>query len=166
VPAPSEAAAKAAFAELLANQVDPMSRHAFVPGHVTAGAVVVADGHLLLIHHRRLGIWIEPGGHVDPDDATVEDAATRELVEETGINAALVAGGIFDLDVHHIPAAKGEPNHRHFNVCYLFEASLDEPQAADEVLAARWVRFEDVSGLTGDPAVLRVVARLQDLYRL
>lgn len=149
--------------ELLGASMDPLSRHQFAPGHFTVGAFVLAERHVLVIHHRRLDIWLEPGGHVDPEDGTLEIAAARELVEETGVTAQLVDQGIFDLDVHAIPAAKGEPPHCHFNVGYLFTADLVEPVAAPEVRAARWVRLLDMGKLTTDEAMLRAVAKMRAL---
>ena len=151
--------------QLLADPADPLSRNSFEPGHLTAGAFAVADGNVLMVHHRRLGIWIEPGGHIDPGDETLAMAAARELLEETGVAANLVDDGIFDIDVHEIPAAPGEPAHRHFNVSYLFEAEMTEVVAADEVLDAAWVPFDLVGELTADSAVLRAVAKLGERYR-
>lgn len=73
--------------QLLAGPADPLSRNSFEPGHLTAGAFAVADENVLMVHHRRLGIWIEPGGHIDPGDETLAMAAARELLEETGYHA-------------------------------------------------------------------------------
>ena len=139
---------------------DPFSRDSFEPGHFTVGAFAVNDGAVMMVHHRRLGIWLEPGGHVDPTDTTLESAAARELEEETGIVVGEVIGGIFDIDIHPIPAAKGEPPHSHFNVSYLFEATSIDVVVADEVLDARWVPLPAVSELTTDEAVLRAVGKL------
>ncbi|WP_047573085.1 NUDIX domain-containing protein, partial [Pseudomonas syringae] len=66
----------------------------------------------LLIHHAALGIWVQPGGHVDPGESPVL-AALRELLEETGVIGELLLQRIFDIDIHAIPAnpRKGEPDH-------------------------------------------------------
>ena len=72
----------------LARSSDPTDRDRFVPGHFTAsGFVVSPDGSsLLLIHHRRLDRWLQPGGHIDPEDASPIAAAAREVTEETGVS--------------------------------------------------------------------------------
>ena len=149
--------------ELLGASADPLSRNQFDPGHFTVGAFVLAEDQLLVIHHRRLDIWLEPGGHVDPEDGTLEVAAARELVEETGVTAQLMDLGIFDVDVHAIPAAKWEPPHSHFNVGYLFTAELVEPVAAPEVRAASWVPLSGIADLTTDEAMLRAAAKMRAL---
>lgn len=147
--------------ELIKGPGDPFSRALFAPGHFTVGAFVVHDDAVMMVHHRRLGIWIEPGGHIDATDTTLEDAAARELAEETGIAVGPADGCIFDVDVHPIPAAKGEPSHQHFNVSFRFEAASTEVTVAAEVLDARWVPLGQVATLTTDAAVLRAIGKLQ-----
>jgi 8-oxo-dGTP pyrophosphatase MutT (NUDIX family) len=109
--------------DLLTGSPLPFSRSSFAPGHFTAGCFIVdADGRLLLHHHRRLGIWVHMGGHVEGDE-TSEAAALREAAEESGLADLELLGGIFDLDVHAIPAGRGEPDHDHFDVRYLARAA-------------------------------------------
>ena len=119
---------------------------------------------MLLIHHRHLDMWIEPGGHVDPEDAHVVDAAVREVVEETGVRGLEpVAEGIFTIDAHPIPAKREEPPHTHYNVVYAFRAGSLELDPADEVKDAAWQPLELVGELTPDRAVLRAVRKLATL---
>ena len=145
---------------------DPFSRYGFEPGHITAGGLVLSpDGAaVLLIHHRHLGIWIEPGGHVDPDDARIVDAAVREVTEETGVEGLEpIADGVFTIDAHPIPAKRSEPPHTHFNMAYAFRASSLALSPADEVHDATWQPLELVEELTSDRAVLRAVRKLTRL---
>jgi 8-oxo-dGTP pyrophosphatase MutT (NUDIX family) len=120
---------------------DPFSRSHFTPGHITAtGLVLAPDGaSLLLVHHRRLNRWLLPGGHVEADDAEIWDSARREVVEETG--AILTANPIPQLagvDVHGIPAAKGEPYHLHHDLIFHFRATSTELRVSEESHAVAW----------------------------
>ena len=96
------------------------------------------DGHcLLLVHHRRLGRWMLPGGHVEPDDETIAGAARREVIDEAGAimtPAFTIAGA----DVHGIPGGRGEPYHPHHDVLFAFQATSDEIRASEESHAVVW----------------------------
>lgn len=60
-----------------------------VQRHFTATGIVLNDEHkVLMIRHKKLGVWLPPGGHVEPDELP-DDAVLREIYEETGIRAAL-----------------------------------------------------------------------------
>ena len=143
---------------------EPFSRDQFEPGHFTASGFVVSPdgGSTLLVYHRRLDRWLQPGGHIDPSDGSVEAAARREVVEETGVVLSDAPGRLIDLDVHPIPAGKGEPEHCHFDIRFRFTAS-DTMLVADrsEVRDARWCPLGAVSTDVGDASVHRVVRLLQ-----
>ena len=139
-----------------------LSRYHYAPGHFTAsGFVVSRDGEqLILVHHQRLGMWLQPGGHIEPADADLWAAVAREISEETGITELTQRGeGTFDVDVHWIPAGRGEPGHEHHDVRFLFEAD-GEPAAGDGVIDAAWIPLAEVPGLTRDHSVLRAVNKL------
>lgn len=139
------------------------SRVTFVPGHFTASAFILSpdERELLLILHAKLGLWLQPGGHVDAGDADVLAAARREIAEEVGLaEVDLVTPGIFDVDVHDIPALKGDPPHAHFDVRFLFRARDKNAQAASDAEAARWVALEEVAAVQSDASVMRAVRQL------
>lgn len=141
----------------------PASRRQFVPGHLTASAFVLSPERdaLLLILHRKLGLWLQPGGHLEPDDADLEAAARREVAEEVGLRLSERDGAhIFDLDVHAIPARKDEPEHEHFDVRFCFVAPTRAIAASDEVVAARWVPLAELEQSTRDESVLRAARKL------
>lgn len=95
--------------------------------HFTGSAWVVSgDGQrVLLMHHRKLGRWLQPGGHAD-GDFDLARVALREAEEETGLKQLHPVDGIFDLDRHWIPARPTEPAHWHYDVRYVIRAGRDE----------------------------------------
>ncbi|MFD0480467.1 NUDIX domain-containing protein [Nonomuraea thailandensis] len=87
---PDEAGLLSEPVRLLSEGRDFASRRNFRM-HVTAGALLVRGGaEVLLVEHRAYGIPLQPGGHLEPDDTSLLDAAVRELAEETGIDPAQV----------------------------------------------------------------------------
>ncbi len=141
-----------------------LARSYFEPGHFTASAFVLSPDRrsLLLIHHAKLDRWLQPGGHVDAADSSLEAAARRELQEETGLVQVNGDGRVFDLDIHPIPAnpKKNEPAHEHFDVRYLFVAEVTKVGAADDALAVKWMPLEEVAATIDDASVRRVADRL------
>ncbi len=157
-----EAHAVVATLELIEAGPAAMSADHYAPGHVTASAFVVDPSHsrLLLIHHPRLERWMQPGGHVDPGEDVLA-AATREVEEETGVVGVPLRQGIFDLDVHPIPAHGDRPAHQHFDVRFLLEATSEQLVPSDEVLGARWVPIAEVHEVSTDQSVLRATGKLR-----
>lgn len=150
--------------ELLERPGEPFARHHLAPGHFTASAFVLCPERrrVLLIHHQKLGRWLQPGGHVEPGDESLLDAARREVEEETGVSAGPVLGaGVFDVDIHPIPASPKETAHLHFDVRYAFVADRADLAASPEVLGARWVELGAVARLTREESVLRCTERLR-----
>ena len=148
--------------ELLDGPGDVFSRYHYEPGHVTGSAFVAhaAEAAVALIHHAKLDLWVQPGGHVEPGDSTVEDGARREVTEEIGIEQ-LSALGVVDVDVHVFPTHGDQPTHRHFDVRYGFRAGSDRLVAGDGVHEARWVSVDEA--LSMDESVARAVRRMADL---
>jgi 8-oxo-dGTP pyrophosphatase MutT (NUDIX family) len=150
----------------LAEVASSWTRSHFEPGHLTASAFVLSPDRreLILIFHKKLGIWVQPGGHVDESDTDLEGAARREVAEEVGLSELEpfgVAGALFDLDIHVIPARKQEPAHEHFDVRFAFVARTRDFVASDEVADARWVSLDSASSVTSDESVLRAVSKLR-----
>ena len=145
---------------------DPFSRDHFAPGHVTASSFLLSpDGaSVLLIFHGKLHRWLQPGGHVDPDDVDVLAAAKREVLEEVAVRDITLAPGwpgLFDVDVHVIPARKTDPEHRHFDVRFAFQTHDLDFTAGSDAQAGQWVKLADVGGLESDASVLRAVDKLR-----
>jgi 8-oxo-dGTP pyrophosphatase MutT (NUDIX family) len=149
---------------LLEEPRDVFARSHLAPGHFTASAIVLCpEGRrLLMVHHTKLGRWLQPGGHVEPSDVSLQAAAEREAREETGVSALEPLGaGIFDVDIHLIPPSEREGAHSHFDVRYAFRARTASLVAAAEVQAARWVELDQVRELNPEESVIRCVDRLR-----
>jgi 8-oxo-dGTP pyrophosphatase MutT (NUDIX family) len=151
-----------AFVRRHANPFD----RAIPEGHLTGSAITVAaDGRrVLLLHHRKLDRWLQPGGHGDPGETTGEEVALREAFEETGISGLALhptAARPLDLDVHEIPAHGDEPGHQHLDLRYLVVAPRDAEVAPDlaELRAIRWVDWEEAKTLGLDHGLLRALAK-------
>ncbi|KZC21036.1 MULTISPECIES: NUDIX hydrolase [Rhodanobacter] len=130
-------------------------------GHFTGSAwLVSADGErVLLMHHRKLDRWLQPGGHAD-GDADLARVALREAHEETGVAGLRVEGGVFDLDRHRIAARANEPGHWHYDVRYVVRAGADERFTINqESRALLWRAVTDVADDDGLDPSLRRMAR-------
>ncbi|MFJ3841099.1 NUDIX hydrolase [Streptomyces sp. NPDC090054] len=145
---------------LLGDGVDLASRKT-LPGHVTAGAILVGpDGRVLHILHNATQKWLLPGGHLEASDGTLLQAASRELAEETGIPPHVVTPHSqtpLHIDAHPIDAnpSKDEPAHQHFDFRFLFRTTADIGDLqTEEVSDAAWRELGTIS----DPILRRHIA--------
>ncbi|MFD5174420.1 NUDIX hydrolase [Nocardia sp. NPDC058379] len=125
------------------------------PGHITASAIVLSHdrSEILLTLHPRVGRWIQLGGHCEPGDETVADAALREAVEESGITDLRLTPGLYGAQAHPITCSLGVPT-RHLDL--LFE--IVAPPGAVPVRSAEStdLRWWPVAGLPAGADVLLV----------
>lgn len=160
---PKEATALAEPARLLRQGRDFASRRTF-PMHVTAGALLVRnEAEVLLIEHRAYELLLQPGGHLEGEDTTLIDAAVRELVEETGVDATAinpVSLAPVYVEFGQVPARpdKGEPAHYHLDFGYAFTTTLAEIGRiqGSEVTSAGWYPLQMAERLVG-PRIARAV---------
>lgn len=154
-----------AIVNLLKDTADPFSRTTFVPGHITASCFIIdpESQRLLLHHHRRLDRWLQMGGHVEGDEGPLQ-TAFREGAEESGLkDLELVVPDVFDVDVHFIPAGKGEPDHSHFDVRYLARTAnptaitIDRSESHD----LAWVELDRAIPLMNEEASSRVIRKIE-----
>ena len=129
-------------------------------GHITGSAWIVdtTGDRVLLAHHRKLGLWLQPGGHSDGDSDTLA-VALREAREESGLGVRALDESIFDLDVHPIPARGRELAHHHYDVRFLVRAEDDRFRVSAESNALTWVSAEGVAALTNRESVLRMARK-------
>lgn len=164
VPRDDEEAAHRERMLSLTSNPDCFARAHFEPGHFTASAFVISPDlrQTLLVFHGKLKRWLQPGGHVEPSDETIEQAARREVAEELGvIGVPLARPGIFDLDIHGIPPLKHDPAHEHFDVRFVFQANDLRFTAGDDAVSARWFDLDEVSETTSDRSVMRAIEKLR-----
>ena len=146
---------------LLAHSPSPFSRDIYSPGHITCTGVVLAPGGsaVLLVHHRRLDRWLLPGGHAEPDDASIADVARREVIEETGASLNGAAPRLVGIDVHPIPPNKREPLHLHHDLIFAFQADAERFQVSEESRAVLWCPLDQFSRYDLPGSICRSVVR-------
>ena len=166
---PEEAAYARRGCALLANEPDCFLRHG--PGlHVTASCWVLnpAGDRALLMLHRKLERWFQPGGHSDGDE-DVERVALTECSEETGLAAEQIhflSHQIFDVDIHRIPARHNEPEHQHLDIRFLMEIDDHLPLVGNsESHALRWVPLYEVHAYNRELSLHRLLVKSQEWLR-
>jgi 8-oxo-dGTP pyrophosphatase MutT (NUDIX family) len=148
----------------LLGTADPFTRKN--PDHITGSAVVARpDGSaFLFVFHRRLGRWLQPGGHVEPGDASVLETALREAREESGVVSLEpgLDGRILDCDVHPIPATASRPAHVHYDLRYL-ATTRDDPFAAEpsEIEKVAWFTLEEALAAGVDESLERALRKAE-----
>lgn len=159
-----EANFKKRFLDLLKHPQAYDRQH--LPGHITGSAWVLNEARtkVLLVHHAKLNRWLQPGGHADGDQ-NVLAVALRELQEETGIGSpTLLVNGIFDIDIHTIPARKDFPVHDHYDVRFACVASELEPiLVSEESHDVQWIDFIKLKNFTSNESVLRMLYKSEQL---
>jgi len=162
-----EARDRAAILALVRENPACFSRMTYEPGHVTASAFVVCARarRVLLHHHRRLDAWLQLGGH-DDGERNAPATALREAREESGLlDLSFLSPHILDVDVHAIPAGRGEPRHLHHDVRYA--VATEQPDAIrpdpSESLDLAWLTLEEAAARMGEPGGRRALAKLARL---
>ncbi len=147
---PEHAALAAEYAALLGEPGEDSFTRARLSEHFTGSAwLVSADGRrVLLTHHRKLGRWLQLGGHAD-GDRNLAAVALREAEEESGLHGLrLQSPAIFDLDRHWIPERGDVPGHWHYDARYVVVAGDDERFAVSaESLDLAW---REIAGIAAD----------------
>jgi 8-oxo-dGTP pyrophosphatase MutT (NUDIX family) len=136
-----------------------------LPGHLTGSACIIDESKqfMLLTHHAKLNKWLQPGGHADGDE-NILAVALREAEEETGLkNFTPLIDDIFDIDIHTIPARKDLPEHFHFDVRFLFQASrMEDLVISEESHDLAWVHINEIAQITNQNiAMMRMADKVK-----
>jgi len=112
---------------------------------------------VFLVHRKKLGIWLQPGGHADGDTSLIR-VAEKELLEETGFTSHLYLsqrGFVkdsslavpFDFDIHKIPEYNGIKAHLHLDICFCVQVDFSQEffLCEDEVLDGKWFSLEELN---------------------
>jgi 8-oxo-dGTP pyrophosphatase MutT (NUDIX family) len=156
---PREIAARQRFLAELDRLASPCDEEAD-PTHVTASGIVVGRRGTVLHRHKRLGIWMQPGGHIDAGEAP-DAAARREAVEELGLEVDHPGAGplLLHVDVH--AAAHG---HTHLDLRYLLVGSDDDPHPPPgESPDARWFSWDEAL-VTADSVLVHALDVARSTY--
>ncbi len=137
--------------------------------HVTGSSWVVnpSRSHALMLHHRKLGLWLQPGGHAD-GDTDIHHVAIKETSEESGIaveDIKLLSREIFDIDIHTIYANQYDPRHEHYDIRFLLE--IDDSHAIpgnDESHQIGWVALNNIPQLNNFRSLHRMTRKTRQLF--
>jgi len=142
------------FLKELARLEHPFDEHAD-PVHVTGSALITSVRGVILLKHKRLGIWVQPGGHIDEGETPAE-AAVREAVEETGLPVTLLEHHAVQVDVH--PGPRG---HTHLDLRFLCTAPSDDPRPpVDESQDVFWFSWPEAIAMA-DEGISGLLTALQ-----
>lgn len=159
------------FAKFVETQPKCFERELSI-GHVTGSAVVLdeAHEHILLLHHKKLGKWLQLGGHSDSDPDPFR-VALKEAYEESSLTSLesidnwMPTSSVkipLDLDIHLIPARKQEAEHYHYDVRFVFQVAdgNHEFKINHEANELRWVKLEELQELSQEESMLRQVDKI------
>jgi 8-oxo-dGTP pyrophosphatase MutT (NUDIX family) len=135
------------------------------PAHLTASAAVLSPdaGYTCLVLHRKLQLWVQPGGHFETGDESVAAAAAREVQEETGLVGEVLPVPAL-LSRHPAPCAPGVVDW-HLDIQHVLVAERTPPRPSDETPEVAWWPVQDLpDDLAGgiDELVSRAVSVLKD----
>jgi 8-oxo-dGTP pyrophosphatase MutT (NUDIX family) len=142
------------------------------PVHVTGSAIVVGPRGVLLLRHKRLGLWLQPGGHIDSGE-TPWDGALREAGEETGLDVMLAGpfGGRPSMagvpELIHVDVHAGGRGHTHLDLRYLVNGGDADPCPRDgESQEIEWLSWDQAIERASDPRLTALLVHLHNEHTL
>jgi len=157
---PSCEPARVQVLELLDTHGAALADRTCAPGHLTGSALVVEEGtgRMLVLFHRKLQRWLQPGGHADGDHE-LAGVALREASEETGIDGLRVVVPAIDLDIHEVDHGDALGTHLHLDLRFLVLAPEGSvPEGNHESEALRWVDLDELRQLADETGIMRLAA--------
>ena len=154
---PHQVAERRRILDFIDGHPDALERSCLT-GHLTTSALVVdaARERGLLTHHKKLGLWLQLGGHCDGDGNLVA-SAWREATEESGIAGLAIDPVPVDLDIHTIPEFRGVPEHLHLDVRFIVHAPPGAVETvSDESHALGWFAPDALGEIASDDSVARL----------
>lgn len=128
-------------------------------GHFTASAWVInsEETHVLLMNHRKLGIWVQLGGHADGDENLLS-VSVKEVLEESGIKTSPITDKIFDIEAYLIPEYKLEKEHYHYDVRFLLKSNGNDTLIKnEESIDIGWFQANQECLPTKNPCIIRML---------
>jgi 8-oxo-dGTP diphosphatase len=139
-----------------------LERPAIPPQHLVSYVLLVSENAVLLVNHRRSGLWLPTGGHVEPDEAP-QVTAQRELEEELGLLLPLEQ---FKVRFITVTQTVGQERHTDVSLWYILSVArgIVLKPCTEEFTDVQWFAFDQVPTAT-DPHLERCLAKWQALSK-
>ena len=139
-------------------------------GHFTGSAWIINPdkSKILMTHHKKIGKWLQLGGHADGENDLLK-VSQREAIEESGINNFVTLNNeIFDMDIHEIPAIGSDPKHLHYDIRFLLQADPDKESLiiSNESHDVAWIHLDQIAHYNSEQSIMRMVDKTKILNQL
>jgi len=139
-------------------------------GHFTGSAWIINPdkSKILMTHHKKIGKWLQLGGHADGESDLLK-VSQREAIEESGINNFVtISNEIFDMDIHEIPPIGSDPKHLHYDIRFLLQADPDKESLiiSNESHDVAWIPLDQIAHYNSEQSIMRMVNKTKILNQL
>ncbi len=139
-------------------------------GHFTGSAWILNPdkSKILMTHHKKIGKWLQLGGHADGEKDLLK-VSQREAIEESGMNNFVtLSDEIFDMDIHEIPPIGSDPKHLHYDIRFLLEADPDKESLtiSNESHDVAWIPLDQIAHYNSEKSIMRMVDKTKTLNQL
>ena len=139
-------------------------------GHFTGSAWIINPdkSKILMTHHKKIGKWLQLGGHADGESDLLK-VSQREDIEESGINNFVtISNEIFDMDIHEIPPMGSDPKHLHYDIRFLLQADPDKESLiiSNESHDVAWIPLDQIAHYNSEKSIMRMVDKTKTLNQL